>query len=108
SEFYEFCAQYCLSSLLSPNSEEALVDVCEPAEEVAIGTKFAHEVWEIPSDYVCFTTCQGEGGFLYSKRTHAVYDFSLSERLYFIETPEPRWTGFYEFIVWYLSDSGGP
>ncbi len=105
SEFYEFCISYCLNSLLSPLAEEQLVDVCDPTEEVAAGTAFANEVWELPKEYICFTSCQGEGGFLYSKCTHAVYDFSLSERKEFLASPKPTWPSFYKFIEWYLSPS---
>jgi hypothetical protein len=103
SQLHEFCVAYCLSSLLSPFAEEQLVDICEPTEEVAVSTNFAHEVWELPNEYICFTSCQGEGGFLYSMRTHAVYDFSLSERTQFLVAPEPKWSNFYKFIEWYLS-----
>ena len=103
SEFFVFCSEFCLGNLISCSSNESLVDVCDPNEEVAVGTQFATEVWGLSPEYVCFTSCQGEGGYLYSNVTEAVYDFSLSEREEFLAKKVPRWPSFYSFLAWYLS-----
>lgn len=103
SEFYAFCSEIRLGNLLSPSSYEALVDVSEPSEQVAVGTNFVREVWGLPSEFICFTTCEGEGAYLFSTKTQSVYDFSLAERNRFIASPEPQWATFFSFIEWYLS-----
>jgi hypothetical protein len=103
SEFYEFYSMFIASNLVSSSSYESLVDVSEPTEEVALGTRFAHEVWELPKEYICFSSCQGEGGYLYSTKDHAVYDFTLANRDQFLERRNINWESFYEFITWYLS-----
>jgi hypothetical protein len=103
SEFYSFCSEFCLGCFSSKTSHESLVDVCDPSEEVSLGTKFIHEVWELPSEYISFTTCEGEGAFLYSIKTGGIYDFSLVEREQFIQNPKPRWQSFYVFLAWYLA-----
>ena len=103
TELFSFCSEYCLSNLFSETSSEALVDVCEPSEEMAVGTRFIQETWELPCEYVALTSCQGEGAFLYSKATHRVFDFSLENRQEFLQQPHARWKGFYEFLYWYLA-----
>ncbi|GAB1266713.1 hypothetical protein [Aurantivibrio infirmus] len=103
SEFFEFYKSVCVINLHSESSYEELSDVSEPSSQVAVGTNFVHEVWKVPSEFVCITTCEGEGCYLYSKKTRSVYDFSLSEREVFIKDPKPSWETFYDFIEWYLS-----
>ncbi len=101
TEFYEFCSKYCLGSLTSAKGEQ-LVDVSEPSNEIEIGTRFVREVWGLQDDLVCFTTCQGEGGYMYSLSNGAVYDFSLGDQF----SPQlATWGSFYSFLTWYLSPS---
>ena len=104
SEFAWFFTNYMIELFVSPVSSESIRDVSEPSTEIKYGTEFAHEVWELPEHYVCFTTCQGEGGYLYDKESGAVFDFSLATRDAFVEGREPpRWRSFFEFLHWYLA-----
>lgn len=106
SEFAEFYLNYKITIYNSDVSDEQLCDVAEPSCEVAVGTKFAHEVWGLPARYVCFTSAQGDGGYLYEVDTGMVWDFSLSTRDNFFSGKEqPRWKSFFAFMVWYLSEA---
>lgn len=106
-EFAWFFTNYMIQLFVSPVSFESIRDVSEPSTEIKYGTEFAHEVWELPERYVCFTTCEGEGGYLYDKESGAVFDFSLATRDAFVEGREsPRWRSFFEFMSWYLGENG--
>ena len=72
-----------------------------------MGTRFAHEVWELPEKYVAFTSVEGEGAYLYDKVTGQVWDFELASREAFLAGKhQPKWNSFFEFMTWYLGDSG--
>ena len=103
SQIYDFFLEFKPGTFLSTSSYEELMDIAEPSPEITLGTNFIHEVWEIPEEYICLTSCEGEGCYLYSKNTEAVYDFSLAEREQFISNPIPSWGSFFEFIEWYLA-----
>lgn len=103
-EFAQFFHEYAITLFGSDVSDEELVDIAEPTFRINASTRFAQEVWALPERYVCFTTCQGEGGYLYDKGSGSVFDFSLATRDSFVEGRElPRWSGFFEFMRWYLT-----
>jgi hypothetical protein len=102
SEFFAFASEYCLGNLFPPSEDEALSDVCVPSGEVAAGTRFVREVWGLPEQYFCISSCQGEGCYLLSRTTGEVFDFSLARRHEFLAAPVARWASFYEFLRWYL------
>ncbi len=103
SQVYSFFLEFTITLFISTSSYEELVDIAEPTAQIFTGTEFAHEVWGIPEQYICLTSCEGEGCYLYSKETQSVYDFSLAEREGFILNPIPAWETFFEFIEWYLT-----
>src|SRR5262245_33245450 len=72
SEFAQLYFAYKLMLFRSEVSNEDLRDVAEPNCAVAIGTRFAREVWELPDKYVAFTSMEGEGAYLYDRETGAV------------------------------------
>jgi hypothetical protein len=95
SEFADFFREYAVTSFSSPVSNEQLCDLLEPIAQILVGTQFVHEVWELPANYICFTTCQGEGGYLYDRDTGAVWDFDLADREDFIAgRQKPAWNSF--------------
>jgi hypothetical protein len=103
SEFAEFFLEYMIELFVSPVSDESICDVSEPSCEVMAGTEFVHEVWGLPEQFICFTTVEGEGGYLYDRTTGSVWDFSLATRDAFVNGCErPRWQSFFEFMAWYL------
>lgn len=103
-EFAEFYRSYRVGTFHSPQTSCELVDVAEPSSSVALVTEFVHEVWGLPDEYVCFSSVEGEGGYLFSKRTGEVWEFALASRKEFMkgELP-PGWKSFFEFMTWYLS-----
>jgi len=107
SEFAQLYLAYRLLSFRSEVSNEDIVDVAEPRREVAVGTRFAHEAWKLPDKYVAFTSMEGEGAYLYDKETGQVWDFELASREAFLAgKQQPKWNSFFEFMTWYLGDSG--
>lgn len=106
SEFAEFFLAYRITLFLSEVSNEELCDLTEPSEQIKVGTNFVHEVWGVPENYICFTTVEGEGCYLYDKITGTVSDFELATREEFLtgETTT-KWGSFFEFMMWYLGDS---
>lgn len=103
SEFYAFFSEFTAVNLTSVTSDEYLRDVADPTPQIAASTGFVREVWELPSEYICMTSCEGEGGYLYSTVTEAVYDFSLALRESFLASPTPAWPTFFTFLEWYLA-----
>ena len=103
SEFAQFFQEYKITLFQSIVSDEALCDIAEPTPEIKAGTQFVHEVWELPENFICFTTVEGEGGYLYDKVDGSVYDFELGKREELISgRMKPRWNSFFEFMTWYL------
>lgn len=104
TEFSEFYLAYTVSTFYSRSTGIELLDIAEPSPQIEYVTQFAHEVWELPTNFVCFSSVEGEGGYLYDKNTGKVWDFSLATRQNFIDGKEkPRWNSFFEFMIWYLS-----
>jgi hypothetical protein len=54
--------------------------------------------------FICLTSTEGQGAYLYDINTEAVYDFELSQdgKLTSGEL-KPRWSSFFDFLRWYLS-----
>jgi hypothetical protein len=106
SEFAEFYLNYKITLFQSDASDEQLCDVTEPSAEVAQGTQFVHKVWGLPEQYVCFSSIQGEGAYLYDRNTGKVWNFSLASRDAFLAGKEQSgWHCFYDFLVWYLGEA---
>ena len=101
SQFTAFYLRFCPTVFSSPHSYEELNDLTRGS--VRDATAFVHETWELPHEFVCLTSCEGEGCYLYSKETGAVYDFSLADRDTFVaQLPQPIAPDIFRFIEWYL------
>lgn len=104
SEFAELFIEYKPANFKSAVSDEYICDIAEPTPQIMAGTEFIHEMWELPENYICFTSLQGEGGYLFDKHSGMVWDFALSQYDDFISGKiPPKWKGFFEFVTWYLS-----
>lgn len=100
-ELSRFFLTYQITVFRSKSSYEMLCDIDN--DEISTGTDFIHEVWELPEKYICLTTCQGEGCYLYDKSTGKVLDFDLGERAQFLDGDiKTEWPGFFDFLTWYL------
>ncbi|MFK3774207.1 SMI1/KNR4 family protein [Pseudomonas sp. NPDC089406] len=104
SEFGQIYKTYKPANFESRVSFEPLYDIAEPSNQILVGTEFIHDTWELPEHYVCFTTLQGEGGYLLDKISGQVFDFDLGAHDAFVAGMVPaRWASFFEFLQWYLS-----
>ncbi|MCU1768450.1 SMI1/KNR4 family protein [Pseudomonas protegens] len=104
SEFAQIYLACHPADFSSRASDEVLLDIAGPGEEVRMGTEFIHEVWELPENFVAFTSLQGEGGYLLDKDSGGVWDFDLGDWEAFVAGRIPaRWAGFFEFITWLLT-----
>lgn len=104
SEFAEIYKNYRPANFTSSSSNEYILDVCVPSEQIQGATEFIHAIWELPENLICFTSLQGEGGYLFDLVTGSVSDFNLANYDKFIagDIP-PRWSSFYNFMTWFLS-----
>ena len=106
SEIAKFFLHYTITLYKSAVSEEQLCDIADPTPEIALGTKYVHDVWELPEQYICISSIQGEGAYLYDVKTGKVWDFDLASREAFISgRQQAKWNSFYDFMMWYLSDT---
>ncbi len=100
----EFFRRYRITFFQSAVSYVELCDILDPTPEVAIGTRFVREVWELPRNFVCLTSAEGEGAYLYDVLTEAVWDLCLADRDSFVSgRARPTWDSFYDFLTWYLN-----
>ncbi|MBI3562431.1 MAG: SMI1/KNR4 family protein [Gammaproteobacteria bacterium] len=105
SEFAEFFLTYLTPPCRSKLSDEVIYDIADPTPEIVAETRFVHDVWDIPDNYICFTSTEGEGAYLYDIKTGKIWDFALVNRTDFLAGKiKPRWNGFFEFLIWYLRD----
>ena len=70
---------------------------------MAGATRFVHEVWSAQQELVCFSSVEGEGAYLYSIQSEAVWDFSLASSGDFADGTAPNWPSFFAFMRWYLA-----
>ena len=103
SEFWDFFVNYVSTHFPSEASFEELCDVAIPSNEMMSGTEFVADVWGVPPGYVCMTSVQGEGCYLYDVSTEKAFDFNVgdSEKLISGELP-CSWDSFNDFIRWFL------
>lgn len=103
SEFAEFFLAYVITLFTSQVSDEQLCDIAEPTSQIVLGSRFVWEVWGLSEQFICITAIQGEGAYLYDRKTGKVWDFELRTREEFLaEHQQARWGSFFEFMVWYL------
>lgn len=103
SEFAQIYLAYHPADFASRASYEVLMDIDGPSDEILMCTEFIHEVWELPENFIAFTSLQGEGGYLLDKDSGGVWDFDLGDWEAFVAGRIPaRWASFFEFITWYL------
>lgn len=104
TEFGQILLSYIIADVISDVSDETLSEISEPSESVLWATEFIHSKWKLPENYICFTSLEGEGGYIMEKTSGKIWDFDLSERENFLNGEiSAHWNGFFEFLEWYLS-----
>lgn len=104
SEFAQIYLTCHPANFLDRVSYGALMNIDGPSDEILMCTEFIHEVWELPKNFIAFTSLQGQGGYLLDKDSGGVWDFDLGDREAFIAGRIPaRWASFFEFITWLLT-----
>ncbi|SUD90599.1 hypothetical protein [Psychrobacter phenylpyruvicus] len=104
SGFFKLYTKYFLRHLDCHCGADEIVDPLPPQ---GFSVNFAHEVWQVPKNYILFSTGEGEGGYLYNTEDDSVWDFNLGEQQQLIDGTLPHWNSFYEFMEWYLDTSEG-
>lgn len=103
SEFGAFFLKYVITCFNSAVSDEELVDLLDPGKPILVGTRFIQQTWKMPERYICITSCQGEGAYLYDITSGEVQDFDLAQRADFLKGIVPNsWPSFFAFLDWYL------
>ncbi len=104
SQFGAFYLRYRASSLHSDTSFEELMDVASPSAQIRDVTTFVRETYEVPEPFVCITSAEGEGFYLYDPRSEAVYDLDVTQLDALARGAlPPRWPDFHAFLEWYLA-----
>ena len=104
SEFYEFYSTYYGRNLNYRSGASPIVDPSPPQNYLLHAAFVGHDAWEVPEQYILFSTGEGDGGYLYNKDDGTVWDFNLGEQKLLGTDALPHWNSFYEFMVWYLTD----
>lgn len=103
TEIHEFFEAYSVCSVRSEVSHEELMDPSHPSPQLESATAFARETYDVPERFICLTSGEGEGFFLYDLASNAIFDVGVDELdALEIGDVQPRWGSFFEFLRWYL------
>ena len=103
SEFYEFYSTYYGQNLNYRSGASPIVDPSPPQNYLLHAAFVGHDAWEVPEQYILFSTGEGEGGYLYNKDDGTVWDYYVGKQELLGTDALPHWNSFYEFMVWYLT-----
>ena len=87
---------------VSPQRFPELLDIEYPTAEVVEQTAYVRAEYGVPEDFVCFTTTEGEGMYLYQISTGGVYDIGIdgvSELGSSSGTLAARWESVNDFLL---------
>ena len=100
SELASFYMRY-QGPFISPRRFRELLDIEYPTAEVVEQTDYVRGEYGVPDDFVCLTTIEGEGMYLYQVSTGAVFDVGIEDvsRLGGDGDVEPRWPSFNAFLL---------
>lgn len=101
SGFFKLYTKYFLRFLNSRSGADEIVDPLPPQ---GFSAKMAHDYWDVPNNYILFSTGEGEGGYLYNIENDSVWDFQIGQLQQLADGTLPHWDSFYDFMIWYLSD----
>lgn len=100
-EAYEYYSQIYVSNIINPRSVDELIDIAD--ENIFDAMDYIQERYKISSDFIPLTSDQSEGIFLLNVKNGKVYDFELANHADFINSVNPKWENFYDFLKWYIN-----
>ena len=101
SGFFKIYTKYLLGSTSYRSGASEIVDPLPPQ---GFSAKMAHDYWDVPKNYILFSTGEGEGGYFYNIEDDSVWDFNIGQLQQLADGTLPHWNSFYEFMIWHLSD----
>jgi hypothetical protein len=103
SEVAEFFESYRAVNIHSRHTSEQLMDPAFPSPQLAAATQFVQEVYQVDERFLCITSAEGEGFYLYDLRSGVVFDVAVAQ-LEDLESGKltPRWSTFFDMLRWYL------
>ena len=101
SGFFKLYTKYFLRSL---NCRYGTSEIVDPLPPQGFSAKMAHDYWNVPINYILFSTGEGEGGYLYNIEDDSVWNFNLGQQQQLIDGTLPHWDSFYKFMIWYLTN----
>ena len=104
TQFAKFYSKY-QGPFTSPRPIEELLDIGVPTNEIMQQSEYVCDSFDIPNSFICLTTTESEGFFLYDKKTEAVYDVNYQDIDDFLSNKlPPKWKDFNDFLEWYFID----
>ena len=76
SGFFKLYTKYFLRSL---NCRSGASEIVDPLPPQGFSAKMAHDYWDVPINYILFSTGEGEGGYLYNIEDDSVWDFQMGQ-----------------------------
>ena len=64
----EFFETYRAAKIHSRHTSEQLMDPVFPSQQLAAATQFVRDVYQVDKRFLCLTSAEGEGGYLYDLR----------------------------------------
>jgi len=101
SDFADFYSKF-QGPFLSPKRLPELLDVAYPTPEILEQTEYVRTEYGVPEGFVCLTTTEGEGMYLYQVPTGMVFDVGIEELSSLCndgENVEARWRSFNDFLL---------
>ncbi len=74
--FFKLYTKYFLRFL---NSRSGAGEIVDPLPPQSFSAKMAHDYWDVPNNYILFSTGEGEGGYLYNIENDSVWDFQIGQ-----------------------------
>ena len=88
SGFFKLYTKYFLRSL---NCRYGASEIVDPLPPQGFSAKMAHDYWDVPINYILFSTGEGEGGYLYNIEDDSVWDFQMGQHQQLADGTLPHW-----------------
>jgi len=95
-----------MSASIGRDGMAELLDICVPNDSLFNATEFACDAYDLRGPFVCLTTGEGEGFYLFDKDTGGIFDVAVSD-FGALEAGElkPAWPNFLALIESYVIEN---